>query len=71
MPVSCEVLKFITGLTQIIWQDIDRLSQGMIDGCANYTEDLEVEARCNECTASIDVYISDRIAIGLKMTTCC
>ncbi len=65
MPVSGEALKAITGLTQMTWQDMDQVSQGMIDGCANYTGDPEVEARCNECTASIDAHISDRIASGL------
>ena len=65
MPVSGEVLKAITGLTQMTWQDMDRVSQGMIDGYANYTADPEVEARCNDCTASIDAHISDRIASGL------
>ena len=65
MPVRGEVLKFINGLTQMTWRDMDRLSQGMIDGCANYSGDLEVEARCNDCTAAIDAHISYRIASGL------
>ena len=44
---------------------MDRVSQGMIDGCANYSGYLEVEARCNDCTAAIDAHISYRIASGL------
>lgn len=32
----------------------------MIDGCANYGGDAEVEARCNDCTAAIDRYIDER-----------
>ena len=64
MPARGEVLKFINGLTQMTWRDIDRLSKGMIDGSTNYTGDPEVEAHCNECTASIDAHISDRIASG-------
>ena len=35
MPVSGEALKAITGLTQMTWQDMDRVSQRMINGCAN------------------------------------
>ena len=34
-PVSAEALKSITGLTNMTWQEMDRVSQGMIDGCAN------------------------------------
>ena len=38
----------------------------MIDGCSNYTGDPELEALCNDCTASIDTHISDHIASGLE-----
>ncbi len=61
MPVSGEALKAITGLTQIEAAEMDRVSQGMIDGCANYAGDREVEANCKDCTASIDRYITERI----------
>ncbi len=61
MRISAEALKAITGLTNMPWQEMDRVSQGMMDGCANYAGDPEVEARCNDCTASIDRYIDDRI----------
>ncbi|MGI9367732.1 MAG: cytochrome P450 [Ruegeria sp.] len=61
MPVSGEALKVITGLTQITAAEMDRVSQGMIDGCANYAGDPRVEATCNDCTASIDRYITERI----------
>ncbi len=66
MPVSGEALKAMTGLTQMTWQEMDRVSQGMIDGCANYTGDPEVEARCHDCTASIDDHITDCISTGIK-----
>ena len=66
MPVSGEALKAITGLTQMTWQDMNRVSQGMIDGCANYIGHPEVEACCNDCTASIDAHISDRISSGIE-----
>ena len=67
MRISGEALKSITGLTQITWQEMDRISQGMIDGCANYLGDPEVEKRCNECTASIDRYIDEMMPIYEEM----
>lgn len=63
MRVSGEALKIVTGLTNISWMEMDRVSQGMIDGCANYSGDSEVEAVCNECTASIDRYIDEMIPV--------
>ena len=64
MPVSAEALKAMTGLVNMSWQEMDRVSQGMIDGCANYSADAQVETRCNECTASIDRHIDQRMASG-------
>ena len=61
MPVSAEALKSVTGLTNMDWREMDRVSQGMIDGCANYTGDPAVEAYCHECTASIDRHIAERM----------
>ncbi|MFC3613718.1 cytochrome P450 [Lutimaribacter marinistellae] len=61
MPVSGEALKAITGLTQITAAEMDRVSQGMIDGCANYAGDPQVEATCHDCTAAIDRYITERL----------
>ncbi|OZO45562.1 cytochrome, partial [Pseudomonas fluorescens] len=48
MRISGEALKVVTGLTQIPWQEMDRVSQGMMDGCANYAGDPDIEARCND-----------------------
>ncbi|MFV0382689.1 cytochrome P450 [Paracoccus sp. (in: a-proteobacteria)] len=59
MRISAEALKAITGLTQITWQEMNRVSQGMMDGCANYAGDPQVEARCNDCTSAIDRYIDE------------
>ncbi len=42
-PVSAQALKSVTGLTNMTWQEMDRVSQGMIDGCANYIRDSNVE----------------------------
>lgn len=59
--ISGEALKVITGLTQISWRDMDRVSQGMMDGIANYTGDKAIEARCHAATADIDRYIDERM----------
>ena len=65
MPVSAQALKAMTGLTNMCWKEMDRVSQGMIDGCSNYAGNPEIEARCNDCTSSIDWHISDRMSDGL------
>jgi len=61
MPVAGEALKAITGLTNMTWREIDRTSQGMIDGISNYAGDARTEAHCRDCTASIDRHIDARI----------
>jgi hypothetical protein len=61
MPLSAEALKAITGLTGMDWREMDRVSQGMIDGIANYAGDPAVEARCRACTALIDAHIDARL----------
>lgn len=60
MPLSAEALKSITGLTNMDFAEMDRVSQGMIDGCANYAGDPRIEATCHDCTASIDRHIDER-----------
>ena len=62
-PLSGEALKAITGLTNMTWQEMDRVSQGMIDGIANYLGDPEIEANCHDCTASIDRHIDAMIPV--------
>ena len=62
MPVSAEALKEITGLTGMTAEEMDGASQGMIDGCANYTGNPEVEARCHAATGLIDARIDARCA---------
>ena len=59
MPVSAEALKLVTGLETMPAAELDRTSQGMIDGCANYTGNPDIEANCHDCTASIDRHISE------------
>ncbi len=60
MPVSADALRIITGLTNLSAEDMNRVSQGMIDGCANYSGDADVEANCHACTRLIDEAISER-----------
>ncbi len=57
--LSGEALVAMTGLYSMSWQEMDRVSQGMIDGCANYSGDPEVEVRCHDCTAYIDRHIDE------------
>jgi len=64
-PVSAQALKSVTGLTNMTWQEMDRVSQGMIDGCANYIKDPIVEKNCYDCTRSIDNHIQERMEQGL------
>ncbi|MBV1864466.1 MAG: cytochrome P450 [Rhodobacteraceae bacterium] len=59
--LSAEALKIVTGLTNMDAREVDRVSQGMIDGIANYTGDPTIEANCHNCTATIDSHITARI----------
>ena len=56
--LSAECLKLVTGLTNMTADEMDRVSQGMIDGCSNYTGDSAIETYCNLCTESIDAHIN-------------
>ncbi len=59
--LSAECLKLVTGLTNMTATEMDRVSQGMIDGCSNYTGDRKIEEYCNNCTESIDAHINEII----------
>ncbi|WGI23365.1 cytochrome P450 [Amylibacter sp. IMCC11727] len=61
MPLSGAALQVITGLTNMSPEEMDRVSQGMIDGIANYAGDAAIEAHCKDCTASIDRHIDARL----------
>jgi len=63
MPASAEALKATTGLTNMHFAEMDRVSQGMIDGVGNYAGDPQVEANCHDCTASIDAHIDAQIPV--------
>ncbi len=54
MPVSAHALRHITGLLNLSTQEMDEVSQAMIDGVANYANNATAEQRCNEATALID-----------------
>ena len=62
MPVSAAALIAITGLSQMSFAEMDRVSQHMIDGCANYAGDPEIEARCRAATTLIDEHIDRMVA---------
>lgn len=57
MPVSAAALVAITGLEEMSHAEMDRVSQHMLDGCANYLGDPAIEARCHTATALIDHHI--------------
>ena len=61
MPASADALRAMTGLIDMSAAEMNQVSQGMIDGCANYADDTEVEARCRDCTAVIDRHIDNRL----------
>ena len=59
MPLSAEALKIITGLINMDFKEMNRVSQGMIEGIANYTGDKKIEENCLNCTKSIDNHIDE------------
>ncbi len=59
--LSAECLKLVTGLTNMTSVEMDRVSQGMIEGCSNYNGNKEIEKYCNNCTKSIDTHIDEMI----------
>ena len=61
MPLSGHALRAITGLENLTAQEMDQVSQAMIDGIANYSGDPQIEARCRAATAKIDAAIDARL----------
>ena len=53
-PLAGETLKIVTGLTSATWQDIDRWSQTMVEGVANYAGDKTIEDACKLAVREID-----------------
>lgn len=62
LPVSANALRHITGLICLSTQEMDAVSQGMIDGVGNYAGDPEIEQRCHHATALIDQAIDTMTA---------
>lgn len=63
MRISGEALKAITGLSNLTWQEMNQVSQGMIDGCSNYKGDPAIEVHCRNCTDTIDQRIDEMIPV--------
>jgi len=61
MPVSGNALRHITGLTKMTAEQMDAVSQAMIDGIANYAGRRDITQRCHEATAFIDQCIADTL----------
>ena len=62
LPVSGNALRHITGLTNLTPQEMDQVSQGMIDGVGNYAGDPKIEQRCHWATEKIDAAIDERLS---------
>ena len=62
LRLSGEALRRMTGLRDASYADIDRWSQAMIDGIANYGGDPQIEAHCQAATAEMDAAIAARAA---------
>ena len=61
--LSGEALRVTTGI-DLSWQEMDSVSQAMIDGISNYTGDKAVEAACHTATARIDKAITQALPIA-------
>ncbi|MEE9314036.1 MAG: cytochrome P450 [Rhizobiaceae bacterium] len=63
MPVSGHALRHVTGLTNLTAEQMDTVSQAMIDGIGNYAGVAEIEANCHKATKLIDDSIDDMLAV--------
>ena len=59
--LSAKALILVTGLKNMSIGEMDSVSQGMIDGIANYNNNKKVEENCNKCTDLIDNYVDEMI----------
>lgn len=66
MPVSALGLRALIGLPNMAIEELNRVSQGMIDGCANYTGDPKVTEYCHDCTASIDAHLDEMLRLPVQ-----
>ena len=63
MPIAGEMLRIVTGLSNMSWADMDRTSQAMMDGIANVTGVPEIAAKCDAATAEIEDKIRARLPV--------
>ena len=61
LPVAADALRLMTGLTNLTATEMDRASQEMIDGCANYAGVSEIAARAHAASARVDAAIDARL----------
>lgn len=61
LPVAADALRVMTSLTNMPTLRMDYCSQAMLDGCANYAGDPDIERTAFEASASIDALIDDRL----------
>ena len=61
VPVAADALRVMTGLTNFTTDGIDRASQEMIDGCANYARDPEIADCAHAASANVDAHIDARL----------
>lgn len=63
LPIAADSLREMTGLTNMPTLRMDYCSQAMLDGCANYIGDPEVEKKAYDASESIDDLIDERIKV--------
>jgi cytochrome P450 len=66
MPVAANALRHITGLKNLSAQQMDTVSQHMIDGISNYGGEPAIQSRCEAATALIDDAIDDMLPTVTK-----
>ncbi len=61
LPVAADALRVMTGLTNMPTLRMDECSQAMLDGCANYAGDPDIERSAFDASHSIDALIDERL----------
>ena len=61
LPVAADALRIMTGLTNLPTRDMDKVSQDMIDGCANYAGDADIATRAHAASRKVDDHIAARL----------
>ena len=63
LPVAADGLRVMTGLMNMPTLRMDYCSQAMLDGCANYTGDVDIKRKAYDASASIDALIDERLEV--------